>query len=76
MSFFKTTLLYTSCVLVVSGALAAAPQDEITPVKPAVIEQLEPTEESQKSIPEPGTFGAICIGIATVIYARRWRSRT
>ncbi len=76
MTFLKTILLFAACGLIASNALAEDAYDEITPVEPAVIEQLNTPQESSGSVPEPGTFGAICLGVATVIYARRWRRRS
>lgn len=75
MRLLKSILPFAASALVVSSALANTPVDDYTPVEPAVIEQLGTPQESSESVPEPGTFGAICLGIATVIYARRWRRR-
>lgn len=76
MRLLKPTLSLAACALVASSAPADDPVDQYAAVDPAVIEQLDAPRESSESVPEPGTFGAICLGIATVIYARRWRRRT
>lgn len=72
----QSILPIAACALLVSYALGDAIPDEYTPIEPAVIEQLASPQDSQESVPELGTFGAISLGIAAVIYARRWRRRT
>lgn len=76
MTFLKTILPFAACALLASNALADADTAEFTPVDPSVIEQLVTDQDSPESVPEPGTFGAVCLGIATIIYARRWRRRS
>jgi len=75
MTFSQSILPIAACALLASNALGDTLVEEFTPVEPAVIEQLATPQDSQESVPEPGNIGAICLGIAAVIYARRWRRR-
>ena len=49
--------------------------EEIVATDPAVIEQLDDHIIRTDEVPEPSSFGALCLGLAAVLYARRWRRR-
>lgn len=71
----KSILHVAIFAILASNALAEAIPDDYTVIEPAHIEQLASPSDSQEAVPEPGTFGAICVGVAVMIYARRWRRR-
>lgn len=75
MSNFQSILPLLALGLFATSALADPRMEELQSVEPAAIEQLDTPKVSTESVPEPGLFGAMCLGIATVIYARRWRRR-